>query len=110
MYQIEFFKTPSGKEIVTDFLSALPNSERTKVRNLLRLLSEYGPRLFYPYSKKLTGYKNLYELRTSGKNTIRLLYSFKADVIIVLNAFLKKSNKTPIREIETAITRFNSLT
>jgi phage-related protein len=110
MYQVNLYNTPSGKELVTAFILSLPLSEQAKVRNLLRLLSEYGPRLSYPYSKKLTGYKNLYELRTSGKSAIRLVYSFNKKVINVLNAFIKKSDKTPIREIKTAISRLNSLT
>jgi phage-related protein len=110
VYEIELYKTPSNKELVTNFISTLPLSEQAKIRNLLRLLSDYGPKLTYPYSKKLIGYKNLYELRTSGKMSVRLFYSFKNNVIHVLNAFIKKSNKTPVKEINTAISRFNSLT
>lgn len=110
MYQIEVFKTLSGKEIVSKFILSLPQPEQAKVNYVLELLSEFGFQLRPPYSKKLTGYKKLFELRTTGKSPIRLIYSSINNKFYVLNAFIKKSNKTPVKEIDTALSRLNTLT
>jgi phage-related protein len=63
-----------------------------------------------PYSKKLVGYKNLFELRTVGASAIRLFYTVQNDIFYVLHAFNKKSQKTPQKEINTAVKRIKSLT
>jgi len=55
------------------------------------------------YSRKLT--KNLSELRTKGKNPIRIIYTIIENKYFLLHAFQKKTNKTPLQEIKTAEAR-----
>jgi len=56
-----------------------------------------------PYSKKLT--KNLYELRISGKVSLRIIYTQIDQFYVLLHAFQKKTNQTPKKEIQTAESR-----
>ncbi len=58
-----------------------------------------------PHVKHIEG--KLWEIRVNAKNSWgRALYvTVKGQKIIILNAFEKKSNKTPKREITTAIER-----
>ena len=67
------------------------------------LLSAEGPHLREPYSKQLK--KNLYELRAKiGSNIARIFYCFNSSgKIWLLNGFIKKSQDTPEREIQTAL-------
>lgn len=66
----------------------------------LELLEEYGPMLGMPLAKHLDD--GIFELRTvQGNNITRILYFFVVGKTIVLtNGFIKKTQKTPAKEIE----------
>ena len=110
MWKVEFYPPGSDVSPVADFLDSLPLLVLTKVRHVLRLLQEFGPQLRQPYSKKLTGYSKLFELRTSGSSPIRLLYTVSKGKFIILHGLVKKTNQTPAREIKTALSRMRLLT
>ena len=69
---------------------------------MLKILEEKGPSIREPYSKHLG--EGLYELRCMLRgDAVRVLYFFFRDRIIVLaNGFIKKSAKTPRKELEKA--------
>ena len=75
---------------------------RAKISSLMEILEEYGNLLREPYSKYLRD--GIFELRCqSGNNISRILYFFYCDnKIIMTNGFIKKTNKTPKKEIELA--------
>jgi len=58
-------------------------------------------------SKKIQGIKGLFELRIRGKNVItRFFYCYRKDkIIILLHAFIKKTQKIPNKELDIAIKR-----
>lgn len=68
---------------------------------------EENPFTLGSLSKKIKGIKGLFELRIKGKNTIiRFFYCYKKNkIIIVLNGFVKKTQKIPTKELEIAIKR-----
>ena len=70
--------------------------------NAISILQDNGYELREPYSKYLT--EGIFELRARvGSDITRALYFFYVDSRIVLtNGFIKKTNKTPIKEIEKA--------
>ena len=105
MWEVDYFITPSGKSLIEEVVLSLPVDQISKVRNCIKLLKEFGPLIRMPHSKKLSGYKNLFELRTSGSSPIRLLYSQHQNKFTIVHAFVKKSNKTPQREISIALNR-----
>lgn len=99
-WTIEFYRDTRGTSDVLDFMSDLPDRERAKVYNHLRLLREFGMQLGMPHAKPLTGHKPLWELRPGA---IRLLYFAHAGRrFIILHAFRKRGQKTPSRHITTA--------
>jgi len=62
-----------------------------------------------PHIKKLTG-TPLWEIRILGKDNIRIFYALMSkNGIIVLHGFIKKSLKTPSREIEVALHRYKRI-
>lgn len=91
-----------------DYLKSLEASTYTKILKQINLLREYGHNLGMPYSKYIT--KNLYELRIRGTQEIRIFYTVHKGIIILIHAFIKKTQKTPTKEIETALRRISSLT
>lgn len=95
---------------VDQFIEGLEIATRGKVRNVINLLKEYGHLLRSPHSKKIIGYDNLFELRSSGNSPIRLFYTIYKNEYYILHGFVKKTNKTPIREINVAISKIGELT
>lgn len=60
-----------------------------------------------PYIKKITGTDELWELRIQyGSNDYRVFYfHYTQGLFILLHAIKKKTDKTPPRDIETALSR-----
>lgn len=64
------------------------------------ILKQEG-RLSFPESKKID--RNLYELRIKYKGEYRGFYGYIGrNYIIILHFFVKKSKKTPLRNLKTA--------
>lgn len=97
-----FYQKPDGSYPVTDFLDSLDNKMRAKVIRSLKLLEAKGYLLRAPDSKELTD--GIMELRTTfAGNISRVLYFFiVGNTAIATNGFIKKTQKTPIEEIERA--------
>ncbi len=100
--KITFFNSDIDK-----FIQSLNKSTYSKVLRHLKLLETYGPQLTMPYSKPIS--RNLFELRSKGNQEIRLFYCFYKNQIVILHGFIKKSQKTPSREINLALQRISNL-
>ena len=87
-------------------MDSLPGKTAQKVAWVLKLIEELEivPATFL---KKLGGTDDLWEVRIQiGGEAIRLLGFFASRSLLVLNhAFLKKTNKTPMRHIRLAESR-----
>ncbi|MDZ7724445.1 MAG: type II toxin-antitoxin system RelE/ParE family toxin [candidate division KSB1 bacterium] len=102
-WKVSFYRTDSGFCPVEEFLDSLNGKQAQKVVWVLKLIEDLYV-VPIQYFKKLKGTSELWEVRVkAGKNNVRILGFFYKDNLIVLNhAFLKKSQKTPKKEIETA--------
>ena len=76
---------------------------------LIELLMEYGPVLRLPHSRAFGD--GLFELRPRGRSGIgRAFYCFMIGKrVVVLHAFIKKSQETPERELKCARQRLKEL-
>jgi phage-related protein len=70
-------------------------------------LKENGLRLKMPFAKKIGN--KLWELRTSGKQKVRIIYSIEGNQIYLIHWFIKKTQKIPIKELKTAIKRLTEI-
>jgi phage-related protein len=93
---------------IDSFIKSLKKPTGTKVARHIDLLVRFGNQLRMPYSKSLGD--DLFELRIRGQQEIRILYAFKNGIAILLHCFIKKTQKTPKREIEIALAKLNILT
>ncbi len=102
--KVEFLILTSGRCPIEDFLSELEEKDLLKVTALIALLKEKGT-LPFPHVRKLHGAKGLWEMRVkSHRRAIRIFYSYAgSDRAILISGFIKKSQKTPGREIERAL-------
>ncbi|OGN07259.1 MAG: hypothetical protein A2940_00655 [Candidatus Wildermuthbacteria bacterium RIFCSPLOWO2_01_FULL_48_29] len=92
---------------VEEFIKSLEEQTIAKVLRTTELLEEYGPQLVMPHSRKIEN--NLFELRIRGQQEIRIFYTFHKSSAILLHGFVKKSEKTPKKEIKTALQRLKAL-
>ncbi len=90
------------------FIASLEKSTIAKVLRTINLLELFGPQLEMPHVKKISN--GLFELRIEGKQKIRIFYTFYKDEIVLLHSFIKKSTKTPKKEINNAFAKLKHLT
>lgn len=75
-WEIIYYKTPSGQEVIKDFIDGLQENTQAKLGRQLDLLEEYGNQLGMPHAKAMGG--GLIELRVRGKQEVRVFYAFAA--------------------------------
>ena len=104
---ILFYMTSSGRQPVMEFLESLLVSDRKEVMAdivTLRLSYPAAP----PLVKKIES--GLWELRSRTQSGIcRIFFTVDEGAIVLLHGFLKKTQKTPQKEIDTARKRLKSL-
>ncbi|HVO75759.1 MAG TPA: type II toxin-antitoxin system RelE/ParE family toxin [Ignavibacteriaceae bacterium] len=102
MKEIIFYKTPRGDSQVEEFIDSLNIKQARKVVWTLRLIRDLE-RVPEEYLKKLKSSDDIWEIRVQfGGNIFRFLGFFESNRIILTNAFSKKTQKTPEKEIELA--------
>jgi phage-related protein len=92
------------KNYFLDFYSKQTDIVQTKIEwtlNLIRVTRQVPEKYF----KHIAGTKGLYEIRVEVGVNIYRIFSFfdKGNLVVLGNAFQKKSQKTPKQEIERAI-------
>ncbi len=99
---IELYDTPDGKCPVKDFLESLDPKMRAKMLRTIDLLETNGIELRDPYSASLGN--GIFELRAKqGSDISRVLYFFfVGSNAILTNGFIKKTQKTPQRQLALA--------
>jgi len=104
--RIIYYITPSGGNPVKDFLDSLQKSQKAKVFRIFQTFNLYGLTSIIPHTKKLTG-TPLWEIRIKGKDSIRIIYIMQTKrSILVLHGFIKRTQKTPQKELRLAIQRY----
>jgi len=105
MYNIFSYKDKNGKDSITDYLQSLADKndkdsriKLNKIYEYIRYLSETGTRAKEPYVKHLGG--EIWELRPIRDRILFAAWDGKS--FILLHHFMKKTQKTPPREIQQA--------
>lgn len=98
-------------ETVDKELQALPADMRARFTRICQLIAAVGlDRVGAPHVRHLSG--SLWEMRLSGRDGIsRAIYVATQDMrLVVVRVFLKKTRRTPRREIELALRRAGEIT
>ena len=103
MYKIYFYKRSDGAKPVRDYIDELEakadKSSRiklTKIREYIKALRKHGLRLREPRIKHIEG--KIWELRPLRDRIF--FVAWHNESFILLHHFVKKTRKTPAREIE----------
>ena len=109
-WSVEFYIGENGESPVRDFLAGLDAKAQIRFAWSIEQLRRRNTQARPPLVRHLEG--KLWELREeSSTNIYRLLYVFASGRrIVFLHGFQKKSQKTPRREIATALARLARFT
>ena len=103
--KVVFFRTLNGKEPVREWLLGLPQEQRKAIGTDIKIV-QYSWPLGMPVVRKMAA--DLWEVRITIFNGIaRVLFTVDGSLMILLHGFIKKSQKTPENELETALHRLN---
>ncbi len=104
---VKFFRTEAGNEPVRDWLADLPREQRRQVGTDIKTV-QLGWPIGMPVVRKLdTG---LWEVRTDLGDTIaRVIFTVVGSEMVLLHSFIKKSQKTPAVDLQTAKQRKSRL-
>lgn len=91
--------------VVEAFVLALPETLLARYLRLADMMVEFGADLGMPHTRAMGD--GLFELRIKGKEGIaRVFYcTMVGQRIVLLHGFIKKSRKTPPRELKLARSR-----
>lgn len=105
LHKIYFYRAKDGSKPVADYIRELKSKfdkdsriKLSKIQDYINALSEYGLQLKEPYIKHLDG--EIWELRPLRDRI--LFVAWHKGSFVLLHQFMKKTEKTPAREIEKA--------
>jgi phage-related protein len=104
VFSVEYFHARVLAEIESRPIDVLADYAR-----IVELLVEHGPNLKLPYSRAFGD--GLFELRPRGRSGIgRAFYCFLVGKrVVILHAFIKKSQQTPDHQIKLARKRLKEI-
>lgn len=96
-WKISFFDRKVERETLR-----LPAGILASLLHILEMIEEFGPALGAPYTAPMGD--GLFEIRARGKEGIgrSLFCTVKGREIVILHSFIKKTQKTPKKELEIA--------
>lgn len=105
MFKIRIYRNSQGKQPIKEYLTELASradkDSRIKLNKIdycLQALREYGTRIGEPIVKHIDG--DIWELRPLSDRFF--FFCWQGDTFILLHHFIKKTQKTPPKEIEQA--------
>jgi phage-related protein len=103
-YRIRYYSLEVQEDVM-----ALPVTLQARYINLTRRMIEFGPNLGLPHTDSFGG--GLFELRLKGAEGIaRVFFCTLVDKdIVMLHCFVKKSQKTPAKELNIARNRLQEI-
>lgn len=99
--QAKFYQNTNGKEPVKEWLLELSKDDRIIIGKDIAVV-EYGFPTGMPVCRSLGG--SFYEVRSniSSNRIARVIFTIKGDFMILLHGFIKKTQKTPLNELNLA--------
>jgi phage-related protein len=104
-----FYQVASGREPVREWLKLLPDEDRKVVGEDIKDV-EFSWPIGMPLCRALG--KGLWEVRSElkGGRLARVLFCVHDSRMVLLHAFIKKTQKTPQAELELALKRRKEIT
>lgn len=105
-WRIVYFVSSKGVNPVSDFIDSCQKKQQVKILRVIKYLEEYGIQSAISHLKKLSG-TPFWEIRILGKDNIRIIYAVEINkIIVLLDGFFKKTQKTAKKEIKICYQRY----
>jgi phage-related protein len=106
---VRFYRTVAGREPVLEWLRSLREEDR-KVIGLDLMRVQFGWPVGMPLVRSLKN--GLWEIRSTlpSRRIARLIICFHDNKIVALHGFIKKTQKTPLEDIDVARQRMREVT
>ena len=105
--KVVFFKTQRGNEPVRAWLKSLPAEDKRILGEDIKT-AQYGWPLGMPLIRKME--PGLWEVRSTLPSGIaRVLFTVQGNVMVLLHGFVKKSQKTPLDDLQLARNRLKQV-
>ena len=99
--EVYFYQTSSGNEPVREWLKDLPKEDKGTIGFDIKTV-QYGYPIGMPFG--------LEEVRSNVSNGIaRVIFYVEDNTMVLLHAFIKKTQKTPQKDLDVAIKRYKEL-
>lgn len=94
---------------IYDNFMAWPVGIKSRFMRIVKMIEEYGPNLGMPYTKSIKD--GLFEIRSKSSEGIgRAFFCYvKSRHVVILHGFIKKTEKTPAKELEIARRRMREV-
>ncbi len=97
---VHFYASASGAEPVRDWLRDQPRETRKTIGEDIKTV-QFGWPIGMPLVRKLEA--GLWEVRSHiPEGVVRVLFTVDGSTMVLLHGFVKKSQKTPADDLETA--------
>ena len=104
---VKFYKSETGKEPVREWLKDFPKADRQAIGEDIKT-AQYGWPLGMPLIRKMG--RGLWEVRSNISSGIaRVLFTVIDKTMFLLHGFVKKSQKTPQDDLDTAQRRLKKV-
>lgn len=105
-----FYRTERGNEPVREWLKGLNAEDRKVIGDDIQTV-EFGWPIGMPLCRSISGHRGLWEVRSSlsGGRISRVLFCISGERIVLLHGFIKKAQKTPAPDLDTAVKRMKEL-
>ncbi|MCL2048404.1 MAG: type II toxin-antitoxin system RelE/ParE family toxin [Defluviitaleaceae bacterium] len=107
MFELIFYRDSKGVSPIEEYIIKLSKNaqaiknERVKLKKIAQyfnILEEHGAKIGEPYVKHIDG--DIWELRPINDRIF--FFHWQKGKVVLLHHFIKKTNKTPAKEIEQA--------
>jgi phage-related protein len=105
-----FFQNQAGTMPVREWLLSLSANDRKSIDDDIRT-AEFGWPVGMPLCRSIAGRNSLWEIRSNLDNRRigRVLFCVHDGQMVLLHGFIKKTQKTPIHDLELAVARQKGL-
>lgn len=98
-FEVECYEEEKHNPVI-EFMENLPNKAKVKAYMFISLLGEKGPEKLSSYCTKLSHHPKLWELKINfSTNAYRIFFFINEKTIILLHGIAKKTDKTPIGDL-----------
>ncbi len=100
--EVNFYELPSGRSPIEEFIESLPKGDQARFAEVLVGLEQFGLAYSRVQFKPLRG--KLWEVKFSSPGGgFRMAYVLvTAEEMVILHAFRKSTQKTPLRDLDLA--------